>query len=46
MSQRDLEVCVVGAGMSGLLMGIRLQQSGIENFRIYEKGPAVGGSVV
>ncbi len=44
MSPRNLEICIVGAGMSGLLMGIRLQQAGIESFRIYEKGPSVGGT--
>jgi len=44
MSQRNPEICIIGAGMSGLLMGIRLKQAGIENFRIYEKGATVGGT--
>ena len=30
----ELDVVIVGAGMSGLLMGIRLRQAGIERFRI------------
>ncbi len=37
-------VLIIGAGMSGLLMGIRLLQSGNTNFRIFEKGPKVGGT--
>lgn len=37
-------VVIIGAGMSGMLMGIRLLQSGNTNFRIYEKGPRVGGT--
>ena len=43
MGRRELDVCVVGAGMSGLLMGIRLQQVGIR-FRIYEKAASLGGT--
>jgi cation diffusion facilitator CzcD-associated flavoprotein CzcO len=41
---RDPEVCIVGAGMSGLLMGIRLKQAGIESFRIHEKASSLGGT--
>jgi len=40
---RNLELCIVGAGMSGLLMGIRLKQAGIESFRIVEKAASLGG---
>jgi len=39
-----LEVAIVGAGMSGLLMGIRLKMAGIDNFRIYEKASSIGGT--
>jgi len=39
-----LDVAVVGAGMSGLLMGVRLKQAGIQNFRIFEKASSVGGT--
>lgn len=38
-----LETCIIGAGMSGLLMGIRLQQAG-RPFRILEKAGSVGGT--
>ncbi len=39
----ELEICIIGAGMSGLLMGIRLQKAG-KRFRIYEKATSVGGT--
>ena len=39
----ELESCIIGAGMSGLLMGIRLQKAGMR-FRIYEKATSVGGT--
>ncbi len=44
MSARDPRICIVGAGMSGLLMAIRLKEAGIENFHIYEKADSVGGT--
>jgi cation diffusion facilitator CzcD-associated flavoprotein CzcO len=44
MTARTPEIAIVGAGMSGLLMGIQLQQAGFENFRIYEKADSIGGT--
>lgn len=44
MEKRKLEVAIIGAGMSGLLMGIRLQRAGIRDFTIYEKAERVGGT--
>ena len=38
-----LKVLIIGAGMSGLLSAIRLQQAGI-GFEIIEKNPDVGGT--
>lgn len=35
---------IIGAGMSGLLAGIRLKQSGIDDFVILEKSQDVGGT--
>lgn len=35
---------IIGAGMSGILTGIRLQEKGLTNFAIYEKAAAVGGT--
>src|ERR1700690_2040961 len=40
---QDLEVVIIGAGMSGLYAGIQLQQAGIP-FVILEKNDAVGGT--
>ena len=41
---RTPTVAIVGAGMSGLLMGMRLRRAGIESFTIYEKADRVGGT--
>lgn len=44
-STRDrVEVAIIGSGFAGLAMAIRLQQSGIEDFRIYERSHEVGGT--
>ena len=37
-------MAIVGAGMSGLCMGIKLRQAGIEEFTIYEKADRLGGT--
>ena len=42
-SQRP-RVVVMGSGMSGILMGIKLLHAGVKNFRIYEKAAKVGGT--
>lgn len=39
-----LRTVIIGAGMAGLLAGIRLKQRGDDNFVIYEKGDSVGGT--
>ncbi len=39
----DMHVVIIGAGMSGLLTAIRLQQAGVA-FTILEKNPDVGGT--
>ena len=41
---RSPRIVIVGAGMSGILMGMRLAAAGIETFRIYEKAGRVGGT--
>ena len=41
--RRQFHVVVIGAGMSGLLAGIRLARAGIA-FTIIEKNPGVGGT--
>ncbi len=39
---RTPEVAVIGAGMTGLYMAVRLKQAGID-FTVYEKASSVGG---
>jgi cation diffusion facilitator CzcD-associated flavoprotein CzcO len=41
---RNPRVAIVGAGMSGLLMGVRLRQAGYSDFTIFEKADAIGGT--
>jgi cation diffusion facilitator CzcD-associated flavoprotein CzcO len=41
---RTPTVAIVGAGVSGLCMGVRLLEAGITSFTIYEKAQAVGGT--
>ncbi|WOJ92422.1 NAD(P)/FAD-dependent oxidoreductase [Congregibacter variabilis] len=38
------QVVIIGAGMSGLCMGIKLRERGITDFVILEKSPEVGGT--
>ncbi|PHH80291.1 hypothetical protein CDD80_2132 [Ophiocordyceps camponoti-rufipedis] len=40
----DHEVVVIGAGIGGICMGIRLQEANIEDFVILERGADVGGT--
>lgn len=37
-------VVILGAGMSGICMGIMLKRAGIDSFLIIERSPAVGGT--
>ena len=43
-SAGDAAVGVLGAGLSGVLMGMQLRRAGIDDFVIYEKQPDVGGT--
>lgn len=40
----DHKVLIVGAGFSGLGMGIKLKQQGEDEFMIYERGSELGGT--
>jgi len=40
----DPRVAVIGAGMSGILCGVRLQEAGLGDYAIYEKAPRLGGT--
>lgn len=44
MKKRTISIGIMGAGLSGILMGIRLKQAGQDNFVIYEKADDVGGT--
>jgi cation diffusion facilitator CzcD-associated flavoprotein CzcO len=41
---RPPRVAIIGAGMSGICMAIKLRQAGIYDFTIYEKADRVGGT--
>jgi len=40
----DQEVLIIGAGSSGICMGIQLKNAGIEDFMILDKAEGVGGT--
>ena len=41
---RELRVVVIGAGMAGILAGIKLREAGITDVTIYEKAGKIGGT--
>ena len=43
-TRTDLRFIIIGAGMSGILSAIKLQEAGIDNFTIYEKANRLGGT--
>jgi len=42
--KRELNVAIIGAGMSGICMAVKLQDAGIDSFTIFEKADDVGGT--
>ena len=44
IADRHLRFVIIGAGMAGLLSGLKLKERGDEEFVIYEKGDKVGGT--
>ncbi|BBY42262.1 flavin-containing monooxygenase [Mycolicibacterium celeriflavum] len=42
--KRAVKVAIVGAGMSGICMAIKLQEAGIDDYVIYESADDVGGT--
>lgn len=43
-TQRTLRVAIIGAGMSGICMAIKLQDAGVDDFVVYEAAEDVGGT--
>src|SRR5262245_59820636 len=43
-ARRPLRVAVIGAGMAGILSGIKLTEAGLTDYTIYEKGDSFGGT--
>jgi cation diffusion facilitator CzcD-associated flavoprotein CzcO len=41
---RPLRIAVIGAGMAGILSAIKLRESGLDDFVVYEKAPKLGGT--
>tara|TARA_R110002073_G_scaffold13223_3_gene56617 strand:- start:1304 stop:2800 length:1497 start_codon:yes stop_codon:yes gene_type:complete len=44
MADHPLRIVVIGAGMAGILAGIKLREAGVDDFVIYEKADRVGGT--
>jgi len=44
LKTEDIKVAILGAGFSGLGMGIKLKEAGFQHFTIYEKADDVGGT--
>lgn len=44
MAKSTPRIIIIGAGMAGILAGIKLKSAGIENFTIYEKASQIGGT--
>ena len=38
------EIAIIGGGLSGMCMAIKLKEAGYENFTIFEKAETVGGT--
>ena len=43
-ASEQLRFIIIGAGMSGILSAIKLQEAGLDNFAIYEKADRLGGT--
>jgi cation diffusion facilitator CzcD-associated flavoprotein CzcO len=43
-TERSLRFAVIGAGMSGILSGIKLSEAGFDDFTIFEKAERLGGT--
>ena len=41
---QDPRIVIIGAGMAGILSAIKFREAGYDNFVIYEKSDALGGT--
>ena len=39
-----MKVAILGAGISGICMAIKLKKAGITSYTIFEKSPELGGT--
>ena len=39
-----MEIIILGAGISGICMAIKLKRAGIDSFKIFEKSSGLGGT--
>ena len=44
MAEVTPRIIIIGAGMAGILAGIKLKSAGIKNFTLYEKASQIGGT--
>ncbi|MBM4382380.1 MAG: NAD(P)/FAD-dependent oxidoreductase [Deltaproteobacteria bacterium] len=44
MPERNLRFVIIGAGMAGIMSGIKLREAGYDDWVVYEKGERVGGT--
>ena len=42
--KHDPRIVIIGAGMAGILSAIKFREAGYDNFIIYEKSDALGGT--
>lgn len=42
--EQNLEIAIIGAGISGMCMAINLKKAGITSFKIFEKSDSLGGT--
>ena len=43
-ADRPLRFAIIGAGMSGILAAIKLEEAGYRDYAIYEKASRLGGT--
>ena len=44
MTQRQPRIAIIGAGISGILVAIKLSERGLTDYTLYEKAETLGGT--